>query len=931
MSTQNLSHLFAPRSIAVIGASERPRSVGFIVMRNLLDGLFSGPIMPVHPTRQAVAGVLAYPSIEALPLAPDLAIVCTPAATVPELIDALGRKGARAAIVAAEGVDRDAMCAAARPFGLRILGGASLGVQVPRENLNAGFAHLPARAGRVAFVSQSGALCAAVLDWARSRDIGFSCIVSLGDGAEIDIADVIDHLAGDEDTKAILLHIEAIQARRELMPAARAAARNKPVLLIKGGRTRADGGPIGPFLAEALAAPDAVFDAAVRRAGALRVETIDELFGAVETLARSKLVRGDRLAVLSNGGGAAMMAIDEIEAAEAGEATTLSPQTLEKLAAVLPAGTTPGAAPGAMPGAATGNPIDLGIAAPATLYAAALKVLLEAPEVDGVLIIHAPNPIVDSVEVARAVIETQRKCHGAVLACWIGGETIGPALRLFAEAGLPNYGTIGAAVRGFRHLVDYRRNQDMLLETPPADTAEFAPAHEIAGEIVARGLARPDGILNDPDTRALLAAYGIPTLASTFAASAEEAAGAADRIGYPVALTVASPDLPREWDVGGVALNLEDAAAVLTACEGIAARVRKTAPKARIEGFSVQRMVLRPHSRQLMIGIACDPLFGPVLVFGEGGRAVELVRDHTVALPPLNLPLARQVIGRTRISRRLGAHGLRPAADGDAIAQALVRLSALLVDRPEIVACDINPLFADEDGVIAVDARIRVAPLDDSDRRRFSVLPYPAGLEEEATLHDGRTVLLRPIRPEDEPAHAELVGRMSPQDLRYRFHGSTRKLQHHQLARLTQIDYDREMAFIATLQGGERRPETLGVVRTSTDAGDRRAELAILVRSDLKGTGLGSILMDKMLRYHRVRGTAEIGAQVMAENEPMLRLARRFGFTAHRGEEPDVVDCRLALRAPGAGGTATRVAPTVPVAAPPAGSAETGGERAAVD
>lgn len=883
MSVLNLPHLFAPRSIAVIGASERPRSVGYIVMRNLLDGLFAGPIMPVNPKRQAVAGVLAYPSIADLPLTPDLAIVCTPAAAVPGLIGELGDRGVRAAIVAAEGVDTPAMLAAAQPYGLRILGGASLGVLVPRENLNASFAHLAAKPGRVAFVSQSGALCAAVLDWARSRDIGFSCIVSLGDGAEIDIADVIDHLAGDEDTKAILLHIEAIQARRELMPAARAAARNKPVLLIKGGRSRADGGPIGPFLAESLAAPDAVFDAAVRRAGALRVETIDELFGAVETLARSKLIRGDRLAVLSNGGGAAMMAIDEIVSIEAGEATTLSDDTLAKLAKVLP------------PGAVAGNPVDLGIGAPAKLYAAACKVLLEAAEVDGVLIIHAPNPIVDSAEVAQAVIETQRKCHGAVLACWIGGQTVGPALRLFAEAGLPNYASIGAAVRGFRHLVDYRRNQAMLLETPPADATDLAAARDIARTIVDRGLARPGGILGDPDTRRLLSAYGIPTLDSSFAATPDEAAAAADRIGYPVALTVSSPDLPREWDVGGVALNLEDAAAVRAACDGILHRVRKTAPQAHIEGFAVQRMVLRPHSRQLMLGIACDPLFGPVIVFGEGGRAVEMLRDHTVALPPLNLPLARQVIGRTRISRRLEAHGLRPEADRDAVAQAMVRLSALLVDNPEIVACDINPMFANDEGVIAVDARIRVAARDDSDRRRLSILPYPAGLEEPATLHDGRPILLRPIRPEDEPAHADLVGRMSPQDLRYRFHGSTQKLQHHQLARLTQVDYDREMAFIATRRDGERGPETLGVVRTSTDADNRRAELAILVRSDLKGTGLGSILLDKIIRYHRARGTGEIGAQVMAENAPMVKLARRFGFAVHPGEEPDVVECRLEL------------------------------------
>lgn len=883
MSILNLPYLFAPSSIAVIGASERPRSVGNIVMRNLLDGRFPGPIMPVNPKRKAVAGVLAYKSVAELPVCPDLAILCTPPATVPALLSELGQRGTRAAIIAAQDGDREAMLAAARPSGLRLLGGSSLGVLVPRANLNASFAHLAAKPGRVAFVSQSGALCAAVLDWAQPRGIGFSCIVSLGDGVEIDFADVMDYLANDDDTKVILLHIEAIHARREFMPAARAAARNKPVLLIKGGRGRNGNGTIGPFLAEALASPDDAFDAAVRRAGALRVETIDELFGAVETLARSKQVRGERLAVLSNGMGAAMMALDEIEAGEGGEATQLWPETLAKLTKELPPGI-------------PGNPIDLGIGASPALYAAVLKVLLEASEVDAVLVIHAPNAMVESHEVAQAVIDTQRRCRGTVLACWIGGETSASALKLFAEAGLPSYSSIVPAVRGFRHQVHYRRNQTMLMETPPADADDFRPARGAARLIVERGLSRPGGILGDPETRVLLAAYGIPTVESTLADTGEAAAAAADRIGYPVALTLSSPDLPRKWDVGGVALNLENADAVRAAAGGILRRVRETVPQARIEGFAVQRMVLWPHARQLMLGIACDPLFGPVLVFGEGGRAVELVRDHTVTLPPLNLPLAHQVIARTQICRRLEAHGMRPAADRDAIAQALVRLSMMLVDNPEIVACDINPLFANDQGVMAVDARVRVAAPDDSDLRRLSILPYPAGLEEPAALHDGSHVQLRPIRPEDEPAHAELIGRMSPQDLRYRFFGSTQKLQHHQLARLTQIDYDREMAFIATRTAHDGATETLGVVRTATDPDNRHAELAILVRTDLKGTGLGAILMDKIIRYHRARHTGEIGAQILAENEPMLKLARKFDFTLRPSEELDVVECGLLLQ-----------------------------------
>ncbi|MGE5548004.1 MAG: bifunctional acetate--CoA ligase family protein/GNAT family N-acetyltransferase [Solirubrobacterales bacterium] len=881
MSIIGLSRLFSPRSVAVIGASNRQRSFGNVVIRNLLEGNFPGPILPVTPRHQAVAGVLAYPGIADLPLVPDLAVLCTRGELVPEQLDQLGRRGVGAAIVAALDVERDAMLAAARPHGLRVLGAGSLGLLAPRARLNASFAHLSALPGRIAFVSQSGALCTAVLDWARPRGIGFSYFVSLGGCADVDFGDMMDFLANDADTKAILLYVESIAERRDFMPAARAAARNKPLVLIKAGRD--GGGQIGPFLSEALAGPDDVFDAAARRAGALRVQTIDELFSAVETLARSKPAKGERLAILANGGGTAMMAVDELNSAEGGEVAALSDETLAKLAPLLPKGWAPR------------NPVDLGIAAPGRSYAEALKVLAEAPEVDAVMVIHAPNAMADGMEVAQAVIDAQKTYRGSLVTCWIGEAAAAPARRLLAEAGLPAFATIGSAIGGFRHLVHYRRNQDMLLETPPSDSADFRPAADEARSIVARGLANPEGCLGDPDARRLLAAYGIPVVETTLAASGEDAAREAERVGFPVALTVSSNDLPRKWDVGAVALNLESADAVRAASVGILKRVQEHRPDARIDGFAVQRMALRPNARQLMMGIACDPLFGPVLVFGEGGRAVEVVRDHTAALPPLNLPLAQQVIARTRVSRRLDAHGLRPAANRDAIALALVRLSRLLVDNPEIVACDINPLFADEQGVLAVDARIRVAPVEASDSRRFSVMSYPAELEEPATLHDGSRVLLRPIRPEDEPSHGELIARMTPQDLRYRFFGAVRQLQHHQLARLTQIDYDREMAFIATRSDRTGGAETLGVVRTVTDPDNRRGELAILVRSDLKGTGLGSMLVDKIIRYHKARGTGEIGAQVLVENEAMLRLAAKCGFTLTRGDEPEVMECVLKL------------------------------------
>ncbi len=883
MSIRNLPFLFEPSSVAVIGASDRPRSAGAVVMRNLLAGGFKGPIMPVHPKHRAVAGVLAYPDVDALPLAPDLAVLCTPGAAAPKILDALGAKGTRAAIIIAADVDKEAVRAVATRHHLRVLGSGSLGVMVPRIGLDATFSHISALPGKVALVSQSGALCSAVLDWARPRGIGFSHFVSLGEGDDVDFADVMDYLANDDQTRAILLYIESIGARRNFMAAARAAARNKPVLLVRVGALGTEDRPLGPFLSEALARPEDSFNAAVRRAGALRVNDINELFGAVETLARAKAMKGNRLAIVSNGGGTAMMAQAEMGDPGGSQVALLSTETLRKLTALMPRGWV------------ADNPVDLGLDAGGKTYAETLRVLTEAEEVDAILVIHAPNAMSDPVEAAQAVIDTQRRHGGAVLTSWVGEEVVAAARKLFAEASLPTYDTPGRAVRAFRHQVNYQRNQDMLMETPPSQLGGFTAAKGTARLIVGRGLATPGGQLSEPDSKAMLSAYGIPVQPSILARTVDEAVKAAESLGYPVALTLAADDIARKWDIGGVALNLENPDSVRSSAEGILRRVKQNRPGAKVAGFTVQAMVFRPHARQLVAGIACDPLFGPMLVFGEGGRAVEVIRDHTVGLPPLNLPLARGMIARTRVSRLLEASGPRPAADRDAIAEVLVRLSRMLADNPEIVACDINPLFADETGVLALDVRMRVAPWEDTDLRHFSILPYPAELEEPAKLHDGSPVILRPIRPEDQPAHADLMARMTPQDLRMRFFGQVRQIHHHQMARLTQIDYDREMAFIASRLGKDGQPETLGVIRTVTDPDNQRAELAALVRSDMKGTGLGTMMMEKIIRYQRTRGTKTIYAQIMTENSAMLRLALKNGFVRQHSDDPDIIETVLEL------------------------------------
>jgi acetyltransferase len=600
------------------------------------------------------------------------------------------------------------------------------------------------------------------------------------------------------------------------------------------------------------------------------------LFAAVETLGRARTVRGEHLAILHNGGGTGVMAVDELRLG-GGRCAQLSPETCAKLAAALPEG------------AATCNPLDLGVNASAQRYAQCLKTVLADPGVNAVLVVHAPTATTPSEEIAQAVIGVARELSSArILTSWVGAGAMEQARRLFAEAGLPTYDTPSSAVKAFLHVMNFHRNQEMLMQTPPSLPSEFQPDVAAARAIVERALGRGDGLMTEPDAKAALAAYGIPVVATRIAESVDQAVAAAGETGFPLALAVLSPDIAHRWDVGGVALHLESADEVRAAAAGMVKRIGELMPAARIAGFTLQRMVPRTNARQLFVAVTSDPLFGPVIVFGEGGRAVELLGDHAVGFPPLNLPLARELISRTRIDRLLQSHRDRPAADIDALCLALVKVSQMIVDMPEIVELDINPLFADERGVVCIDAHMRV--------QRLAIRPYPKGLEQPARLRDGRDILLRPIRPEDEPAHHALIARMSPEDLRLRFFSYVRELRHAQMARLTQVDYDREMAFIATAPDEHGEPETLGVVRTVTDPDNESAEFAVLVRSDLKGKGLGSMLMKKIVDYCRSRGTAEIKGLVLASNESMIGLARSLGFRIESGPDGDTVVARLALR-----------------------------------
>ncbi|NQU69036.1 MAG: bifunctional acetate--CoA ligase family protein/GNAT family N-acetyltransferase, partial [Rhodospirillales bacterium] len=679
----------------------------------------------------------------------------------------------------------------------------------------------------------------------------------------------------------ILLYIESIHKRRNFMSAARAAARNKPTLVIKSGRF-AEGAKAAASHTGALAGSDIVYDAAFRRAGMLRVHDIEELFAAVETLARGRPLHGERLAIMTNGGGLGVMAVDDLIEG-GGVLAGLSKKTLSALDSVLPETWS------------RSNPVDIIGDASGERYAATLKILSQDKGVDAVLVMHAPTGTASSTDAAQAVIDSASKTKTYILTSWVGGESVAQARNMFADTGIPTYATPDQAVNGFLHMVNYRRNQELLMETPLAAPTEFRPDVDKVRALVAEALKTETTMMREPEAKAVLAAYGIPTIETHIATTSRDAAEIARKIGFPVALKILSEDIPHKSDVGGVNLFLESPEAVRGAAEIMLETIAEKLPNCRIEGFTVQKMALRPGAHELIIGVASDPIFGPVILFGQGGTAVEIIADRAVALPPLNMRLARELIDRTRIVRLLTGYRDRPPIDMDALCLTLMQVSQLVIDIPELVELDINPLFADDKGVLALDARIGLDAKAAQIPQRLAIRPYPGELEEIFSMPSGRKILLRPIRPEDEPQHYKFIASLSPEDIRFRFFGLVKTLPHSQMARFTQIDYDREMAFIASGVDEGGGNETLGVVRTITDPNNEATEFAIVVRSDLKGQGLGSKLLGKMIAYCKGRGTRRMVGQILRENHRMLELASKIGFQRHHIEDETAVEVTLDL------------------------------------
>ncbi|QDF39343.1 bifunctional acetate--CoA ligase family protein/GNAT family N-acetyltransferase [Bradyrhizobium symbiodeficiens] len=897
MSTYRLNHLLAPRSVALVGASARPVSVGRAVLENIHKAGFKGQFGLVNPRHAEIGGVAAVKSLDGLDFVPELVVITAPAREIPDIIDQAGRRGSAGALIVSAGLGHgpgslyEAAIAAARKYGMRLIGPNCLGIMMPGVNLNASFAaHMP-EAGSLALISQSGAIAAGMVDWAAPRGVGFSGIVSIGDQIDVDIADLLDYFAMDHKTRAILLYIESIKDARKFMSAARAAARVKPVVVVKSGRM-AQGAKAAATHTGALAGADAVYDAAFRRAGVLRVSDLRELFDCAETLGRVESPAGKRLAILTNGGGIGVLAVDRLVEL-GGIPATISAEAREKLDAVLP------------PTWSGANPVDIVGDADASRYAAALEVLLADRDNDAVLVLNVQTAIASAAEIATTVTELvgkYRKEHRSwakpVLAAWVGADQ--GIIQALSSAGVPNYPTEDDAVRGFMHLVRHREVVEELSQVPPAMPDTFVPDARGARQIITAAIADGREWLEPVEIKNLLEAYDIAMVPTYAATDVEQAVGYAKEIfaqGGTVVLKIMSRDITHKSDVGGVVLNLTTPEAVRGAAANILARAKKLRPEARIGGVIVQAMVVKAKARELILGLADDPTFGTVVVFGRGGTAVEIINDKALALPPLDLQLARDLIDRTRVSRLLKAYRDVPAVKQDAVAMVLVKLAQMAADIPEIREFDINPLLADETGVTAVDARVAVGPPQrkfvGSGPANFAVRAYPSQWERRIKLKDDWRIFVRPMRPEDEPTIHEFLRHVTAHDLRLRFFAPMKEFTHEFIARLTQLDYARAMAFIAF---DEATGEMVGVVRLHSDSIYESGEYAILLRSDLKGRGLGWALMQLIINYAKSEGLKVISGDVLKENTVMLEMCRQLGFEVKPDPaEPDICDVKLKL------------------------------------
>ncbi|MAZ06142.1 GNAT family N-acetyltransferase [Marinobacter sp. SS8-8] len=900
MSTRYLENLFNPASIAVIGASERADNLGGMVLRNLMGGGYPGRLLVVNQNDyENVHGVPCVKKVSRMGFSPDLAIICTPPDTVAKTIKRLGEAGVRTAIVMTGGMSRThsktgqplmySVREAARETGIRVLGPNTIGLMVPARSLNATYAHMGVIPGRVAFVGQSGTIASSVIDWAFARGVGFSYFLTLGDGMDIDHDDLIDYLAQDTLTRAILLHIENIPNARRFMSAVRVASRTKPVIAVKSGRV-----PESEWFPHELPAglkrSDPIYDAMLQRAGVLRVDGLGQMFDALETLTRMRPLRRESLAIMANGVGPGVLAVDRL-ADLGGELAELSDSSIEALAKLLP------------PYWTRKNPIDLNYDASPELYGKAIKILAKDPEVANVLVMYAPSLTEDSLQIADAVVQACKGTRLNVFTCWLGQSTVMDAREEFYRAGLPSFFNPEKAVVAFMQHVRHQRVQRLLTETPESFTDHFADRTHTR-KVVMNALRSGRYHLSNREARDLVRDYGISTIDTMYCDDMEEVLEVFAVERRPIDITIVHEQAchpflnlsPTQRRYKGTVQKLNSEAAIMDSCRYLMEEYQRHFPDSGFLGFAVQRSYQHVGGIEFSVGITRDALFGPLVVCGAAGAQINVMTDRQIALPPLNMVLARELLRRTYMYKLLKEHSLKPEEDIRAVSETLVTLSQIVIDIPEIQGLEIAPLLFNEQGAVAVNIAVDLA---DKPGRPI-IQPYPRELEEWIVLpKSGRRVIIRPVLAEDEPAHRAFHELQSPESIRYRFFQYRKHFSREDVAQMVQIDYDREMVFIANApkEDGEGE-ETLGTVRTWTDADNLQCEFAVMVHDKMKGEGLGIALMQKMIDYCRARGTMEMVGNVLPDNRPMLQLAEHLGFEIKFNTEEEVMDLRLVLNEP---------------------------------
>lgn len=874
MGPHYLHRFFTPKTVAIIGASERADSVGYQLLHNMQEAGFSGGLYPVNNKRDTLLGLKAYPDLNTIPEEIDLVVIATPAPSVPNLIRQCGEKGVTAVVIITAGFSelgeegkqlQQEVVAIAHRYNIRLIGPNCLGISRPSALLNATFGDGTIKDGNLALLSQSGAVCTAILDWAKAQDIGFSTVVSMGGAADIDFGEVLDYLATDSKTTGILMYVEGIRDARRFLSGLKAAARLKPVILIKSGRHEA-GCKAAMSHTGALVGGDNVFDAAIARAGVVRVYSIIELFSAARVLANNYVVQSNRLAIITNAGGPGVMSTDRAEDVGITMAQ-LSPDSIEALNTVLPVHWS------------HANPVDILGDATAERYAEALKVCLTDDGIDGVLVILTPQAMTDPTRVAECIIEGAKGCNKPILAAWTGGTRVQAGRDLFANSSIAQFSTPEVAVDAFSFLSHYTQNQILLKQIPSA--AQELANPDVAGArlIIEQVLAEGRDVLTAQEAKAILAAFHIPITPAIKVASAKDAMIAAQTIGFPVVLKVNMAEFSHKSDIGGVRLHINSVLEVSRHFSEMEQAIKHAHPDVLNVQMTVEAMVNSRNGREIMIGVVRDPVFGPAISVGLGGTMVEILKDNAVALPPLNAYMVEQMLAKTKAARYLQAFRNLPPANKTALINVLLNVSTMVSELPEILELDINPLIVDEHGAMAVDARIKARSSHQlSAYAHMAIHPYPQHLTQSYQLTNGVAITIRPIRPEDAVLETHFVNRLSPCTKYFRFRQSLQELTPEMIVRFTQIDYDREMAFVAVTEH-ETLPSELGVGRYIKNPDGHSAEFAIVVADDCQQLGIGSKLMKTLMQTAKDQGILLFEAEVLVANYAMLALIKKLDFT----------------------------------------------------